>query len=134
MRTWLAGRGAGYRWADYLMLAPDLFHLLCRLAADPRVPLSSKAKLLAGIAYFIAPTDVVPELLLGPAGYIDDVALSAYLLNELVQVTGEDVLADHWAGDADLLEVIRNILDEIDAVLSGGVWKAVRGMFGRRAS
>jgi uncharacterized membrane protein YkvA (DUF1232 family) len=135
MRAWLAERGAAHKYADYLMLAPDLFHLLCKLAADPRVPLSSKAKLMAAIAYFVAPTDVVPELLLGPAGYIDDVALAAYLVNELVQVGGaghRDVLAEHWAGDGDVLALTRRMIDEIDAILSGGAWKALRGLFGSR--
>ncbi|MDZ4178483.1 MAG: DUF1232 domain-containing protein, partial [Coriobacteriia bacterium] len=68
IRTWLNGKGANYRFARYLLAAPDLLHLLCRLTVDKQVPASEKAKLAAAIAYFVSPLDVMPEGLAGPIG------------------------------------------------------------------
>src|SRR5688572_31610392 len=82
--SWLASKGKGYKHANILLLAPDLFHLLSRLMLDPRIPTAEKAGLGAALAYFISPIDLLPEALLGPAGYVDDVALAAFVLNRLI--------------------------------------------------
>src|SRR5689334_5272514 len=81
---WLAGKGKGFRHAQLLLLAPDLFHLLTRLMLDRRIPVSEKAGLGAALAYFLSPIDLLPEAFLGPAGYVDDVALAAYALHRLI--------------------------------------------------
>ena len=110
MRSWLAGKGRGHKWADILMAAPDLFHLLVRLSVDPDVPRSERAKLWGAIAFFISPVDLIPELVLGPVGFIDDAALAAYVLHSLLQHTDAEVLRRHWAGDGDVLEVIQRVM------------------------
>ncbi|GAB5375624.1 MAG: YkvA family protein [Acuticoccus sp.] len=43
-------------------------------ALDPAVPFRVRATLLGALAYFIAPIDVVPDLLLG-VGFTDDAAV-----------------------------------------------------------
>jgi len=62
------------KWSDYILLAPDIFHLICKLSVDKNVPASKKIKLVGAIAYFISPIDLMPEGLIGPIGYLDDVA------------------------------------------------------------
>ena len=37
------------KWVDYILAAPDLFHLLCKLTADSDIPSNKKLKLLARI-------------------------------------------------------------------------------------
>src|SRR5690606_39973905 len=105
VRTWLEEKGSGYKYADLLLVGPDLFHLLCRLVVDTRVPAKEKAKLAMAIAYFVSPLDLMPEGLLGPVGYLDDVALAAYVLNGLLKSTDVDVRREHWAGEGDVLSV-----------------------------
>src|SRR6185295_1980318 len=46
---WLAGKGKGFRHAQILLLAPDLFHLLTRLLLDRRIPVAEKAGLGAAL-------------------------------------------------------------------------------------
>ena len=36
--SWLASKGAGFKHARILLLAPDLFHLLTRLVLNPELP------------------------------------------------------------------------------------------------
>jgi uncharacterized membrane protein YkvA (DUF1232 family) len=116
------------RSAEYLLAAPDLFHLLCRLAADPDVPAAQKAKLLAAIAYFIAPFDLLPEAIAGVTGYLDDLALTAYVLDTVVGKVDPDVVRRHWAGDADVLDLIQRILRSVDRMVGSRVGRRVRNL------
>lgn len=129
MRRWIASKaGRASRWSDYLMFAPDLFHLLCRLTLDPEVPMAHRARLAAAIAYFISPLDLFAELLLGPFGFIDDIALAAYVLHRLVNDTSEEIIQRHWAGDGDVLVLIRKILKSADAMIGGWAMNRLRSI------
>ena len=119
-----------HRWAEYLLFAPDLFHLLCKLSVDPDVSASDKTKLVAAIAYFISPVDLIPEAIVGPAGYVDDIALAAYVLNGLINRTDPEIVRKHWAGDEDVLEVIQKIIGVADRMVGSGIWKKLRGLGG----
>jgi len=128
-REWASTEeGRSNRFAEYLLFAPDLFHLLCRLTIDSDVPVSSKAKLAAAIAYFVAPIDLVPEAIVGPLGYVDDIALAAYVLNSIINNTSEDIVQRHWAGDGDVLTVIQRIIEVADEMVGSGLWRRLRGM------
>ena len=116
-------------YADMLLLAPDLFHLLVKLTMDERVPSKEKAKFIGVIAYFISPIDLLPEFLLGPIGYLDDIALSAYVLNNYINATDAQIVRELWAGDQDLLSSIKNILAVADKAIGSGLWKKIQGKF-----
>jgi len=131
VRRWTeSAEGKASPWAEVVLLAPDLFHLLCKLALDPDVPRGSKAKLAAAIAYFVSPVDLLPEALLGPMGYLDDVALAAYVLNGIVDQTRPEVLERHWAGDRDVLEVVQKVLGAADRMVGSGLWKKLKKLGG----
>ena len=115
-----------YRWAEWLLLAPDFFHLLVRLTADPDVPLKEKAKLAAVIGYFISPIDLLPELILGPTGFLDDIVLTAYVLNSMINRIDVAIVEKHWAGEEDVLVVIQKILDLADRMLGSGLFKRLK--------
>lgn len=117
---------SGDTWVDYLLFAPDLFHLLCKMLIDRRVEPADKAKLLVAVTYFISPLDLIPELFLGPLGYIDDIALAAYVLNDLLNNNYQDIIQEHWAGSEDVLGVIKRIIDAADEMLGSGLWKKIR--------
>ena len=115
-------------WAGYLLVAPDLFHLLCKLTLDKEVPAKEKAKLAIVIAYFVSPLDLIPEAVVGPVGYIDDIVLSAYVLNSIISKTNPEVVIKHWAGDQDVLEVIQEILKVADEMVGSGLWRKLKGL------
>ena len=115
-----------YRWTKWLLLGPDLFHLLIRLAADPDVPIKEKAKLVAVIAYFISPIDLVPELILGPTGFLDDIVLTAYALNAIINNIDADIVQKHWAGEEDIIVVIQNVLHVADKMVGSGLFKRLK--------
>ncbi len=122
IRKWLSSKeGESSKWAEYLLFAPDLFHLLCKLMTDDDVSNRDKAKVAAAIAYFISPFELVPEGVVGPIGFIDDIVLAAYVLDGIVNNAGLPVLRRHWAGDEDVLLVIQRILRHATLIL-GKLW------------
>jgi uncharacterized membrane protein YkvA (DUF1232 family) len=127
--TWLAKQGEGYRYAQLLLVAPDLFHLLCRLALDKRVPPAEKAKLAGAIAYFVSPFDLIPEILLGPAGLLDDIAVAAFALNSVINAGQGEIAKELWAGDGDVLALVQHIVSTADEMLGAGVWRKLRAFF-----
>lgn len=132
LKKWAQSKeGKKNQWVEYLMCAPDLLHLLCKLALERDVPAVEKAKLAGAIAYFISPVDLLSEAVVGPVGYLDDVALAAYVLRRIVNKTSADVVQRHWAGDGDVLDLIQQILDVADEMLGAGLWAKVKKAGGR---
>ena len=130
IKVWLEqGKGANNNWADYILLAPDLFHLLTKLAIDPDVPASKKVKIAGIIAYFISPLDFLPDLLLGPVGYLDDIALTAYVLNDLINEVDPIIVRRNWAGEKDILDLIKTITANANNMVGSGLWKKLTQTF-----
>jgi uncharacterized membrane protein YkvA (DUF1232 family) len=69
-----------------------------RCARDPATPRTAKAIMLAALAYFVLPTDAVPDIL-AAVGFTDDAAVFAALL----AVIGKHLKPEHRAAaEADL--------------------------------
>ena len=101
------GARSGVR--DYLLLLPDLTILLLRLLGDRRVPILQKSVAVAGVAYVLSPIDLVPALLFGPIGLVDDLFVVAACLSRLLNHVHPDVVRVHWSGQGDALESIQNV-------------------------
>ena len=110
------------KWIEYILLAPDLFHLLTKLLMDKAVNIEYKAKISLVILYFISPIDLIPEAIIGPAGYIDDIALAAYLIHIMVNNIKPEVIHKHWAGEGNILNTVQNIVDDAHSMLGKGIW------------
>jgi len=117
------------KWREYILIAPDIFHLLCKLSVEKNVPASKKIKLVGAIAYFISPIDLMPEGLIGPIGYLDDIALAAYVLNDLINEIDPQIIRKHWAGEKDILDLIKTILANADKMIGGKLWQKIRKRF-----
>lgn len=123
-------KGIHYKWKDFLLLAPDFFHLLVRLSLDNRVKMRDKAVLGIAIAYFFSPIDLIPEVFLGPVGLIDDLAVGAFALNRILKNTDASIVREHWAGDDDILEKTQEIIKKADEMLGSGLVEKIKRMMG----
>jgi uncharacterized membrane protein YkvA (DUF1232 family) len=121
-----------FEYADVLLLAPDFFHLLVKLSLDPRVDSLKKAKLAFAIAYFFSPVDLLPEIIFGPLGYLDDIALAAYILNDFINNNETELLFEHWCGQSNILETIRNVLTSANNFLGEGLWEKIKRVIGKK--
>jgi len=77
---------------------------------------------------FLLRLGVVPEALVGPTGYFDDVAMAAYILHARVDSRQKDLTLDPWAGDKDLLSAIRGVLEVADSAIGFGLWRRLKGI------
>ncbi len=131
MRMWLASEeGKRNQFTELLMLGPDFFHLLCRMTIDSKTPIREKAKLAIAIAYFIAPADLLPELVTGPIGYMDDIGVAALVLNGLINKSDPAIVRKHWAGEGNVLEQVQRVIQSADQMLGGGLWGKLKRRYG----
>ena len=115
-----------------LLLVPDVFILLVRLALDKQVPGSTRALIGGAIAYFILPVDLLPEALLGPAGYLDDLVLAAAVLAQAFGGELEPYARKHWSGSEDLRVVLQDITETAQSLLGQNLYDRLRKLLSRR--
>jgi len=128
VKRWAERREIPEKRLEYLLAAPDLFVLLSRLALDSRVPARTKAKIAAGLAYFLTPLDMIPDFL-GPPGFLDDVVVAAWILNTVVVQLNQldpSILEEHWEGEQDVLDRVTWIVDRAEEVLGSGLSFVIR--------
>ena len=126
-------RSRATKWAEekkipptqlkWLLAAPDLFVLLSRLALDKRVSTQAKAKIVMGLAYFVSPVDLIPDFIV-PVGFLDDVLVAAWIIYRLtaeINALDPSILVEHWEGDEDVLQLVREICFKGEEVLGRGL-------------
>ncbi len=124
------GDSSGLR--DMLLLLPDLAVLLFRLLRDDRVPMSSKALALAGAAYLLSPIDLMPALLLGPIGLVDDLIVIGAVLSRMLNRVHPDVVRSHWPGQGDALDAIQRVTVWSEHAFGDRVQRLLSWVGGRR--
>jgi uncharacterized membrane protein YkvA (DUF1232 family) len=103
------------RHDELIYQAPAFYRLLTRLLDDARLPKKLRPLVLAAIAYFILPVDIIPEELEGPYGYVDDIWLCAFVAERVKrEVGGEEILVENWDGEAPVVELVEELLAEED--------------------
>ena len=122
------GTRSGLR--DLVLLVPDLVVLLLRLLRDDRVPIGAKAIGLVGIGYVLSPIDLLPEVVLGPIGLVDDLLVIGTALSWLVNRVHPDVVRSHWSGKGDALEAVHRVSIWSEDQLTGTVRRTLRRLFG----
>ncbi len=125
IEAFIRERGLGDTVAKYVLLAPDLFVLLARLLVDKRVPVHSKTIAGLAVTYFLAPVDLIPEVLIGPMGLLDDVVLAVYALRKILVDVDQEIVREHWNNEEDLLEVITRVIKAADELIGKRVLKKI---------
>jgi uncharacterized membrane protein YkvA (DUF1232 family) len=129
IEKWLDTKeGKTHQYSEYIMAVPDLFHLLTKLMFDKGISAKDKAKLGFAIAYFISPIDLIPEAIVGPIGFIDDLALAAWVLNNIINENNEEIVLKHWAGQGDILFLIKKIIADANEMIGIGLWNKIKAL------
>lgn len=113
------------KFPKYVLYVPDFFRLLCKLTEE-ELDVKDKRLINSALAYFVIPNDVIPEDIHGPAGYIDDIYACAFVLKELKERYGIEMLNKLWEGEEDFEKVLelsyeeskkeleeKNLIDEV---------------------
>ncbi len=112
---------------DLLLLLPDFTVLLARLLRDARVPRGAKLVALLGVGYVLSPIDLLPALLLGPLGLVDDLVVVTAALSRLINHVHPDVVRSAWPGQGDALEAIQRASAWSERLLGSRLRGLVRG-------
>ena len=116
------------KYINYLVAAPDFFHLLCKLLADSRVPLKNKLYIAATILYFTSPLDLITDIIPG-LGFTDDVIIAVNVIKSLLDSVDEEVITEHWVGEGDVISQLRQLLDLADSVIGQGMLAKIKALF-----
>ncbi|MCK4889981.1 MAG: DUF1232 domain-containing protein [Candidatus Aminicenantes bacterium] len=129
------GKKSG-KWMDdfvqYLLIFPDLIHLMIKLFGDKEVPTKTKGMIVIGFAYLLSPVDVIPDFI--PVfGFVDDLLISVVLLNKIIN-SGDEVMIDkikfYWVGEDDIFRKIKEIVAAMNE-LSSKIPKSISGFFNK---
>jgi uncharacterized membrane protein YkvA (DUF1232 family) len=101
---------------DFILYVPELFRLLCKLLNED-IKKSDRQKINSALAYFIVPTDIIPEEIYGPMGYVDDIFVCAYVLRDIQKKYGASLFRDLWDGEEDFEEVLKVCYDKSSGML-----------------
>jgi len=119
--------GAALGFRDALLLLPDLTVLLFRLIRDSRVPISCKVIAVLGIGYALSPIDLIPSLLVGPIGLVDDLLVVSAALSKILNQVHPDVVRSHWSGQGDVLDAVKRSSRWSASILLERIPRRLRG-------
>lgn len=127
LRIRLSGLSAGdggepYPYAHHLGQLPDLVELVADLAVDDRVPQARRRLLVAALVYVMSPGDLLPESIVGPVGFADDLVVVALAAGAILRGGPAEVARDLWRGDGELEAVLRGIVADGEAMVGPTVW------------
>ena len=98
--------------SDYIFILPDLVALLYRLLKDSRVPIKTKLIISASVAYIAFPTDIIPNNI--PfIGKIDELAVTFFALNRIVNDVPVYILLENWEGKTDIIIALKSIIEYV---------------------
>lgn len=109
LRVPVPPRSLGQLVGEAVLVVPQLFVLLARLLADPRVQLRRKLVVIAATAYLASPIDLVPDFI-PIVGQVDDAVIVAFSVHHLLSGVPEELRGDYWLGSQDTLDLVEALV------------------------
>ncbi len=125
------GGRLGNAAAEVLLLAPDVFMLLARLALDREVPKSSRTLIASTLAYFLLPLDMLPEAMIGATGYAEDLVLAAAVLTRSLGGELEPYAEKHWSGSQPLRKTLHDVLATARGLTGTDLYRRLKNRLAR---
>jgi uncharacterized membrane protein YkvA (DUF1232 family) len=122
----------GTATSEALLVVPDIFILLARLALDKNVPKSTRSLVAGALAYFVLPLDLLPEGVLGAAGFVDDLVLACAVLSQVLTDELEPIAQQHWSGSNKLRQVLGDVIGSASSLLGDNLYARIQRLLARR--
>jgi uncharacterized membrane protein YkvA (DUF1232 family) len=117
---------------EALLLVPDVFILLVRLALDKEVPRPTRALIGGALAYFVLPTDLFPEAVFGAAGFLEDLVLASAVLAQAFGGELEPYAQKYWSGSHELRKVLHDLTGTAHVLLGENLYSRLERLLARR--
>jgi uncharacterized membrane protein YkvA (DUF1232 family) len=106
-----------------LFFLPDIVRLMVHLLSDSRVFLLDKVFVAGVLIYIISPFDLLPEIIAGPFGLIEDLILALVVLYRLLgNPYNTGAIRDCWRGDPALMASIQRGCQSLRSMLQRRKW------------
>lgn len=127
------------KWTDkfvqYLLILPDVVHLMIKLLVDKEVSPLIKSYILMAFVYLISPIDIIPDFI-PVAGFVDDLLVSIIILNKIINKVDTKTLykiKTYWAGEDDIFVKVKEITSLIND-LSSQIPKSILNFMKKKKS
>jgi uncharacterized membrane protein YkvA (DUF1232 family) len=127
------------KWTDkfvqYLLILPDIVHLMIKLLVDKEVSPLIKSYILMAFVYLISPIDIIPDFI-PVAGFVDDLLVSIIILNKIINTVDTQILykiKTYWAGEDDIFVKVKEITSLIND-LSSQIPKSILNFMRKKKS
>jgi len=97
-----------------LWLLPRLFRMIASLLADREMPRSAKIVLAALAVYLASPFDLIPDFI-PVLGLLDDVLLTAVVVDGLLNHLDRSLIVRYWPGDVASLDAVAAVARRLSA-------------------
>lgn len=121
--------GRDSRLVDYLLLLPDLVYVIYRLLSSRSVSFNHKAFFVLVLFYLFTPFDLVPEVLFGPLGYLEDIPLTVIAFDLLFNRPPARIPVQLWPGDPSMLKRIQRGIEQLNGWVGEGLWQKFKNRF-----
>jgi len=104
---------------ELVLVVPAVVHLLISLVNDDQVSRKTRYKIYLALGYFIFPLDLIPEGVVGPIGYIDDVVIALRLIDTILNGDDEQEIArinELWQRSPEELDKLRTLVRNLDLI------------------
>ena len=112
------------KWTDsflqYLLILPDLVHLMIKLLAERGIPSLFKSYIIIGMAYLISPIDIIPDFI-PISGFVDDLLVLVVILNKIINSRDQNVIQTikkQWAGEQNIFNLVKEIVSILNELSS----------------
>ncbi|MCK4835261.1 MAG: DUF1232 domain-containing protein [Candidatus Aminicenantes bacterium] len=112
------------KWTDYfiqyLLILPDLVHLMIKLLVDKEISSLYKSYILIALAYLVSPIDIIPDFI-PITGFVDDLLVMVIILNKIINSQDKNVLnkiKKYWAGEQDIFSQVKEIVSVLNELSS----------------
>jgi len=98
---------------------PMVLHLLISLMNHKDISGKTKRRVGAALGYFIFPLDALPEAIVGPVGYVDDILVAMLLIDHLLNGENEEektIINTLWQGSEGELKTLRGALRGVNII------------------
>jgi uncharacterized membrane protein YkvA (DUF1232 family) len=123
------------RWTDdfiqYLMVLPDLVHVMIKLLLDKEVSRLYKSYIVITMIYLLSPLDFIPDII-PVAGFIDDLLVSVISINKIINTNDPKILSKiryYWAGEKDIFKQVKEIIavmNELSSRIPKGFYNFIK--------
>jgi uncharacterized membrane protein YkvA (DUF1232 family) len=94
---------------------PQFFGLLSNILNDKFVDWHTKIMISAAMGYFVLDCDIIPDT--QENGYIDDLYLITYVLNEIKNSQTPEIIIRNWNEDTDIIQLIDEVFEATSSIL-----------------